>query len=244
MRFDLHIHSCLSPCGDLEMSPRAIVERARAAGLDGIALTDHNSARNTPALEECACGTGLRCLFGLEINTAEELHTLALFDTTSQALEMTGWVYDGLPKRVNQPEVFGDQPVVDADETIIELEWRLLSAATRHPLHAISAEAHRLGGLLIACHVDRPVFSVFARLGVLSGDEGFDAMELGRTALESEWRTRTLPHPLIRSSDSHYLADVGTAWTEADLSEFSIAELRAAFLRGTVVPGPPWQRTK
>ncbi|NLF21854.1 MAG: PHP domain-containing protein, partial [Lentisphaerae bacterium] len=85
MRLDLHIHSCLSPCGDLEMSPRAIVERARAAGLDGVALTDHNSARNTPALADCSRSAGLACLFGLEVCTAEEVHTLALFDTLEQA---------------------------------------------------------------------------------------------------------------------------------------------------------------
>ena len=84
MKFDLHIHSCLSPCANLEMSPSGIVMRAMAAGVEGIALTDHQSARNTPAIAECAKRAGLKCLFGLEVCTAEEVHTLALFDTTDQ----------------------------------------------------------------------------------------------------------------------------------------------------------------
>lgn len=238
MRFDLHIHTCLSPCGDLEMSPRAIVERAQAVGLDALAITDHNSARNTPALADCCRVAGLACLFGLEVCTAEEVHTLTIFDTLEQAAAMTQWVYDSLPKRVNQPEIFGDQPVVTADETIIELEWRLLGTASRHPLREIGEQTHRLGGLFIACHVDRPTFSAFSQLGVLGGDEGFDAMELSRFADESIWRARTAPMPLIRSSDAHYLADIGTGWTEAPLTRFTTAAILDALRKGVVRVGP------
>ena len=239
MRFDLHIHSCLSPCADLEMSPRAIAPRARATGLDAIALTDHNSARNTPALAACCREAGLACLFGLEVCTAEEVHTLALFDTLDQAAAMTDWIYDSLPKRVNQPEVFGDQPVVLADETIVELEWRLLAGASRHALRDIGARTHELGGLFLASHVDRPVNSVFSQLGVLSGDEGFDAMELSRHADPAAWRDRAAPHALVRSSDAHYLDDIGSGWSEADLPTFTTAALCDAFARRSVRLGPP-----
>ena len=89
------------------MAPSEIVRRAASAGMDGIALTDHQSARNTPAVAECARRAGLKCLFGLEVCTAEEVHTLALFDTVDQALAMTEWVYAAMPKRVNDPETFG-----------------------------------------------------------------------------------------------------------------------------------------
>ena len=239
MRFDLHIHSCLSPCADLEMSPRAIAARARAAGLDAIAVADHNSARNAPALAACCHEAGLACLFALEVCTAEEVHTLAVFDTLDQAAAMTDWIYDSLPKRVNQPEVFGDQPVVLPDETIVELEWRLLAGASRHALRDIGARTHAIGGLFIACHVDRPVNSVFSQLGVLSGDEGFDAMELSRHADPAGWRYRTAPHALVRSSDAHYLGDIGSGWSEADLPAFTTAALRDAFDRRAVRLGPP-----
>ena len=239
MRFDLHIHSCLSPCADLEMSPRAIVPRAIAAGLDAIALVDHNSARNAPALAVCCRAAGLACLFGLEVCTAEEVHTLALFDTLEQAAAMTDWIYASLPARVNQPEVFGDQPVVLPDETIVELEWRMLAGASRHALRDIGARTHALGGLFLACHVDRPVNSFFSQLGVLSGDEGFDAMELSRFADPADWHDRTTPHALVRSSDAHYLDDIGSGWSEADLPAFTTAALRDAFARRAVRLGLP-----
>lgn len=239
MRFDLHIHSCLSPCADLEMSPRAIVERALAAGLDAIAITDHNSARNTPALADCCRESGLAALFGLEISTAEEVHTLALFDTLAQAASMTEWIYDSLPKRVNQPEVFGDQPVVTADETIIELEWRLLAGASRHTVREVGAKVHELGGLFIAAHIDRPVFSLFSQLGLLADDEGFDALELSRFADAALWRERSGGLPLLRSSDSHYLADIGSGWSEAELETFSVAGLQNSLQQALVQPGPP-----
>lgn len=242
MRFDLHIHSCLSPCADLEMSPCAIVARAREAGLDALALTDHNSARNTPALADCCRAAGLACLFGLEVTTAEEVHTLALFDTLEQAAAMTEWVYASLPKRVNQPEIFGDQPVVLADETIVELEWRLLAGASRHPLREVGRQIHELGGLFLACHVDRPVNSVYSQLGVLAGDEGFDAMELSRHADAAQWRGRTAPHTLLRSSDAHYLEDIGSGWSEADLPAFTTAALRDAIARNAIRLGPPLVR--
>ncbi|MGI5868766.1 MAG: PHP domain-containing protein [Kiritimatiellia bacterium] len=229
MRFDLHIHSCLSPCADLEMAPSAIARAARERGLHGIAIADHNSARNAKAFAVSCAREGVAPLFGLEVCTAEEVHMLTLFDTVEQAMDMTAWVYDALVKRVNQPEIFGDQPVVDADDNIEELEWRMLGFATRRSVYDVGAQAHALGGLVVASHVDRPSFSAFSQLGVLSGQEGFDAMELSRTADEARWRERIGAHPLVRSSDAHLLDDIGLVWTEADLAAFTVAELRRAF---------------
>ena len=239
MRFDLHNHSCLSPCASLEMSPAAIVEQAKQKGLQGIALSDHNSARNTPAFSECCKRAGLSALYALEVCSIEDVHLLTIFDTVKQALDMTDWVYDALIKRVNQPELFGDQVVVNADDEIEEMEWRMLGTPARRTLYEIGDKTHALGGLFIACHVDRPTFSAFSQLGVLSGDEGFDAMELSRTAVESTWRIRTGDMPLIRSSDAHNLDDVGLVWTEADLKEFSVAELKRVFLASATTLSPP-----
>ena len=242
MRFDLHIHSCLSPCASLEMAPSAIARAARERGLGGIAIADHNSARNAQAFATCCAREGVAALFGLEVCTAEEVHALTIFDTVEQAMAMTAWVYDALVKRVNQPEVFGDQPVVDADDNIEELEWRMLGFATRRTVYEVGERAHALGGLVVASHVDRPSFSAFSQLGVLSGDEGFDAMELSRTADESRWRERTGAMPLVRSSDSHLLADLGLVWTEADLAAFTVAELRRVFREGATTLSPPLTR--
>ena len=239
MKFDLHIHSCLSPCANLEMSPSEIVTRAVAAGIDGIALTDHQSARNTPAIAECARRAGLKCLFGMEVQTAEEVHTIALFDTTEQALALTDWVYAAMPKRVNDPETFGDQPVVTWDDDIVEMEWRILAMGCRRTIPETAAKVHELDGLYIAAHIDRPNFSVISALGAIPEPppttncqqptaKYFDAVELSRTADESLWLPKAAGYAVIRSSDAHNLDDVVRVWTEAE-GEFSIAGLKTIF---------------
>lgn len=239
MKFDLHIHSCLSPCANLEMSPSEIVTRAVAAGIDGIALTDHQSARNTPAIAECARRAGLKCLFGMEVQTAEEAHTVALFDTTEQALALTDWVYAAMPKRVNDPETFGDQPVVTWDDDIVEMEWRILAMGCRRTIPETAAKVHELDGLYIAAHIDRPNFSVISALGAIPEPppttncqqpttKYFDAVELSRTADESLWLPKAAGYAVIRSSDAHNLDDVVRVWTEAE-GEFSIAGLKTIF---------------
>ena len=239
VKFDLHIHSCLSPCANLEMSPSEIVARARAAGMDGIALADHQSARNTPAIAVCARRAGLKCLFGMEVQTAEEVHTVALFDTTDQALALTDWVYAAMPKRVNDPETFGDQPVVTWDDDIVEMEWRILAMGCRRTIPETAAKVHELGGLFIAAHIDRPNFSVIGALGEIpeppatNGDAPaanryFDAVELSRTADESVWLPKAAGYAVTRSSDAHNLDDVARVWTEAE-GDFSVAGLKAIF---------------
>jgi len=228
MKFDLHIHSCLSPCASLEMGPSEIVRRAVEAGMDGIALTDHQSARNCPAMAECAKRAGIRCLFGMEVQTAEEVHTLALFDSVDHALQMTDWIYEAMPKRVNDPDTFGDQPVVTADDEIVELEWRILAMGCRRTIPETAEKVRSLGGLYVAAHVDRPNFSVISGLGAIP-DGCFDAVELSRTADAGEWIPRTAGYAVVRSSDAHNLDDVARVWTEIPGDDFSVAALAAAF---------------
>ena len=211
------------------MSPAEIVNRALAAGMDGIALTDHQSARNCPAIAECASRANLKCLYGLEVQTAEEVHTLALFDTVEQALAMTDWVYAALPKRVNNPNTFGDQPVVDCDDGIVEMEWRILAMGCRRTIPETSAKTHEFGGLYLAAHVDRPNFSVFSALGAIP-ENCFDAVELSRTANLGEWAAHVEPYAITRSSDAHNLDDVAKVWSEADC-EFSVAGLKECFAK-------------
>jgi PHP family Zn ribbon phosphoesterase len=237
MKFDLHIHSCLSPCADLEMSPSEIVAKAKAAGLDGIALTDHQTSKNSPAIAECARRAGLGCLFGLEVQTAEEVHTLAIFDTVEQAMAMTEWVYSAMPKRVNDPETFGDQPVVTWDDDILEMEWRILAMGCRRTIPETSAKVRELGGLYIAAHIDRPNFSVVSGLGAVP-ENCFDAVEFSRTADEAAWSEKAAGLASIRSGDSHHLDDIGRVWTEAPLAEFSVGALKQAFAEKTTTLSP------
>jgi PHP family Zn ribbon phosphoesterase len=219
------------------MSPGEIVKRALAAGMAGIALTDHQSARNTPAIAECAKRAGLMCLYGLEVCTAEEVHTLALFDTTEQALEMTEWVYDAMPKRVNDPDVFGDQPVVTWDDDIVDMEWRILALGCRKTIPEVAAKCHELGGVYMAAHIDRPNFSVYSQLGGIP--EGcFDAVELSRTADEVVWLPKVQGYAVTRSSDAHNLDDVAKVWTEVDTDDFSVAGLKSFFAAKSTAISP------
>lgn len=235
MRFDLHIHSCLSPCANPEMTPRAIVHEACAAGLDAIALCDHNSARNCPALREACQAEGLLSLYGMEIATAEGLHALALFDTTQAALAMTGQIYAALPPpRGPLMQQYGAQTVMTADDRVVEEEGQMLGASVHLYVRDVAAAVHELGGLFIASHVDRAMFSISSQLGVLAGDEGFDAMELTRHAERAIWRRRFPGLPILCASDAHQLCDIGSAWNEADLPNFSIASLRAALAADAV----------
>lgn len=204
------------------MSPAAIVAAAQAAGMDAIALTDHQSAKNAPAVAECARRAGLSCLFGAEVQTAEEVHTLALFDSLEAAAELTAFVYAALPKRKNDPETFGDQPVVSWDEEIVEMEEKLLSAGCAHDVNTVAEFVHARDGIYIAAHVDRPVFAIPPAL--LAGMP-FDAVELSRTADERAYLPLLSDFAVIRSSDAHHLCDVARVWTEAD-GAFSFTNLK------------------
>ena len=144
-----------------------------------------------------------------------------------------------MPKRVNDPDVFGDQPVVTWDDDIVELEWRILALGCRHLIPDTAAKVHALGGLYVAAHVDRPNFSVLGSLGAIP-ENCFDAVELSRTADESLWRPKIdSRYAVVRSSDAHNLDDVARVWTEADLADFSVAGLKAAFAAKATRLSPP-----
>lgn len=229
-RADLHVHTCLSPCAELEMSPRAVVEAAIQAGLDVIAVCDHNSAENAAAAVRAGLQRGLLVLPGLEINTREEVHILALFETPEQALEMQAVVYDNL-KGSNRPELFGDQVVVNEFDEVEGFNDRLLIGAVGLGVYEVLEQAHRLGGLSIASHVDRQSFGLIGQLGFIPPDLPVDALELSRRAGKGERESLAAqaPHlPIVKSSDAHLPRDVGNPRTEFYLARPSWSEIRLA----------------
>ena len=175
------------------------------------------------------------------MQTAEEVHTVALFDTVEAALALTDWVYAALPRRRNDPDTFGDQPVVTWDEDIVEMEERLLAAGCARSVPEVADFVHGRGGLYLAAHVDRPNFSVFGSLGAIpeapDGGHYFDAVELSRTANAADWLPRVTGYATVRSSDAHHLCDVSRVWTEAE-GEFSIAGLKEIFRNQTTRLSP------
>jgi len=231
-RADLHIHSCLSPCAELEMSPKAIVERSLECGLDLIALCDHNSAENVGAAMRAGKERGLAVLPGLEINSVEEAHILTIFDTEEQALAMQERVYSRL-QGTNRPDVFGDQVVANEFDEVDGFNDRLLIGSVQMDLYEVVREVHRLGGLSVAAHVDRPSYSVIGQLGFVPEDLDLDALEVSRygsvDSLERDFGV--LPKGLGRivSSDAHQLEDIGVVETRFWIEEPIVDELKRAF---------------
>jgi 3',5'-nucleoside bisphosphate phosphatase len=223
-RGDFHIHSCLSPCASLEMSPSAIVERAVAAGLNAVALTDHNAPFNLPAFEYCCRKAGLKALYGMEVTSVEEAHLLCLFDSIEPAMELGQLIYDSLPEVENIPERFGDQVIVDEHEDILGFADKFLISASAYDVSAILSMVHSMGGLFVPAHIDRQVYGIIAQLGFLP-DEAYDAIEL-----TSRGDAKLAQHyPVLRSSDSHQLDSIGAAFTEFEADSFTVAALRAAW---------------
>ena len=227
---DVQVHSCLSPCGSLECSPARIARTARERGLDIIALTDHNTAANCPALAAVVADVpGLTAFFGAEVTTAEEIHVMCLFGAAETALAFGDFLRAHLPPQRNDPDYFGDQPVVDADEQIVRLEDAFLAGATDLPLDRVDDEVHARGGVVIASHIDRPVNSLFSQLGFWPAGVALDACDLSPRARAADWRGRVPLHvPFVRSSDAHYLADIGRQFATLQMYEPTFDEFRRA----------------
>ena len=226
MLADFHNHSCLSPCASLEMSPRLLARKAAKAGVQLMALTDHNAARNTPAFFAACHEVGITPLAGLEITTAEECHVLAIFDNTKDALAMEKWVWNALPKVPLDIEVFGDQPVVDADENIVEMIDFLLTVAIKYSLYEVQQEVCRRGGLFIPEHINRPSFSVESQLGFLPPGN-YDAIEVLAHAAKA-YQARYPEVPVITSSDAHAAEQIARYPFSLQTKSTSISSIRKA----------------
>ena len=174
---DLHVHTCLSPCADLDMHPMALVQRALEAKLDMIAICDHNSSENVLFTMKAARGANLKILPGMEITTSEEVHILAIFDSLDNLTLMQNLVYQHLTGE-NDEKRFGVQAIVNENGEVEGINNKLLIGATDLPLDTLLISIHELDGLAIAAHIDRESFSVLSQLGFIDEKIKFDALEI------------------------------------------------------------------
>jgi len=230
LRVDLHLHTVVSACAEVEMIPPFIVDRARELGLNMIAVTDHNTAENVVAVQRAADGSGIVVVAGMEVQTREEAHILCLFATSDAALTWQEVVYSHLPDRRNRDDVFGAQFVVDETGDYVRTNERLLLTSVSMSAEQVVDGARALGGLAIAAHVDRPSFSLLANLGFVPDALRLNAIEISRQVTAETFRAE---HPelahrtLIASGDAHRLIEMRAATTML-ASEPSFEELALA----------------
>lgn len=216
--YDFHLHSCLSPCGDNEMTPHDMVQMAALLGLNAIALTDHNACGNCAAAAEVARELGITFLSGMELCTAEEAHVVCLFPTVEAALAFERAVMPTLPAIANRPDIFGEQRLCNARDEVVGLQENLLAVASSVSVDCVAAWVRSFGGAAFPAHVDRPSFSITAALGDIP-PLGFGAAEISRHG-DAAALTARYPQlrgkPLLLNSDAHCLEQIQepAAWLE------------------------------
>lgn len=232
-RADLHIHTCLSPCGSLEMSPKVIVDTALAQGLDVIAITDHNSTLQCPEIQALGKEAGLVVYAGAEVTTREEAHCLALFGSDEARVSFQQYLDTHLPPIPNDPERFGDQIWVNRyDEIEGELPYLLLSALDQS-VEKVAAKVHQLDGLFIAAHIERPSFSLISQLGFIDPSlplDGIEFNDLTRYNLLLNQHAYLRKYVQFSSSDAHYPNQIGQKYSlwQTDITSFE--NLKKAYM--------------
>lgn len=209
--YDLHIHSCLSPCGDDDMTPANIVGMAAVKGLDVIALTDHNSCRNCPAAVYHGENYGVTVIPGMELTTMEEVHVICLFSELSDALAFDRYVYEHLIPVPNREDIFGKQQIMNKEDIVTGTIEHLLINATSITFDEAFPLVASFHGIAYPAHVDKSSTSVISNLGFIPPGSSFTCAEFhsfdNLHALRRE-------HPyfnqckVICCSDAHYLGDI------------------------------------
>lgn len=212
MLCDIHIHSCLSPCGDDDMTPNNIAGMAHLAGLDVIALTDHNSADNAAALEKCAGRYGIAVIGGIEVNTAEDIHLLCYFDNVKNAEIFGRIIEENLPPVKNRREIFGSQQIMDENDVVTAEKENLLINACALTLEQAVNLCHEYHGKAVYAHIDRDSYSVLSVLGALPQEieiDGVEIYDLSRRRALIESGVIKPDMPFMSNSDAHYLEYIG-----------------------------------
>ncbi len=210
-RYDLHNHSCLSPCGDNDMTPNNLVNMAKLLDLDVIALTDHNTCLNCPAAMKVGESVGVTVVPGMELCTAEEIHVVCLFPELSKALEFSDYVRQRIPEIPNREDIFGEQRIMDENDNIIGKEELLLTTACNIGIYEVPKLVSDFGGVAFPAHIDRSSYSVISNLGGIDLTMGFDCAELTGKA-DVDFYLEKYPDlkkmKLLFNSDAHYLENM------------------------------------
>ena len=231
LSYDLHIHSCLSPCGDEDMTPVNIVGMAALKELDVIAVTDHNSCKNCPAVMKLAEAYGVLAIPGMELTTQEEVHVVCLFEELGAAMDFDAYVYEHLLPVPNREDIFGRQLIMDEEENILGRVEKLLINSTDIAFDRIFDILKGYDGVMVPAHIEKNANSLLANLGFVPPDSRFgsfelkDMKQLHRVAGENPYLKGCR---VITNSDAHYLADIHEPVNTLHCQEKSIKGVLAA----------------
>lgn len=212
LRADLHIHTVLSPCASLDMSPANIVASAREKGLNLIGITDHNSTLNCGVVKKIAETAGIHVLCGAEVTTREEVHCLSFFELPEQLNAFQQIIDNSIMKIPNNPEKFGYQPVVDEHDNITEMIDWYLPVSLKLGITEIQNITHSLNGIFIPAHINRPQNGILNQLGFIPDDLNCDALEISlNIPLKKSIEKYVIQHKSaqIAGSDAHFLSQIG-----------------------------------
>lgn len=230
-RADLHIHTLLSPCGDLSMSPVNIVSAAVEKGLEIIGITDHNSTRQSGLVKKIAGEKGIFVLQGAEVTTREEVHCLAFFENQDILKAFQEYLDANLPDMRNDPLIFGDQVVVDENEDIIYIEEKLLVNATTVSIEELEKYVRENDGIFIPAHIDRMKNSIYSQLGFIPADLKADALEVSRRSTPEKFaglRPEITRFNIVTNSDAHFPQHIGMVWNNLQIEKISFEEIKMA----------------
>ena len=220
--YDFHIHSCLSPCADNDMTPNNIVGMGALAGLNIMALTDHNSSRNCPAFFAAAKRNGIVPIAGMELTTAEDIHVVCLFEQLEDALRFNDEVDRRRIRFKNRTDIFGDQILTDENDEVIGIEEDLLPNATQITVEEAPELVASFHGIAFPAHIDREANGIITALGVFPEDSGFAFAELHDAEKADEYRERfpvLQGMRLLSGSDAHFLWDIRDKQNYFDLND-------------------------
>lgn len=230
--YDLHIHSALSPCGDDDMTPNNIVNMAALGGLNIIAVSDHNTCQNISAVKKVADRAGLLLVPAMELETAEEIHVLCLFESVEGAKEFEiERVRPSLAQIPNDPDIFGPQFIMDDMDNIIGTDPRYLINATTITIDGLPDLVKSYGGAAIPAHIDKQTKSILSVFGVIEKYMGFNCLELSKNVspdfIKSSQCLCNENYNYIYNSDAHYLGDIfdNTGKNYIELEKLDIREL-------------------
>ncbi len=231
--YDFHIHSCLSPCGDNDMTPNNIVNMSLIKGLDAIAVTDHNCAANLEAIQRCAEGK-IILLYGMEIESSDEVHMVCLFADFESCKKMEEFVCAAMPNIANDEAIFGEQLIMNEEDEIVEKKSNLLVTASELDVYDIVEKVHAFGGVVIAAHIDKSSYSVISNLGFIPDDLKIDCVEISKNGdfdKLKETHTYLKKYTAIYSSDAHYLENISERENCIEVENFTPQSIIDALLR-------------